>query len=101
MISTIQAVLDHSKARGAAFITAIILANYTNNLRLEGRTFATGRGGTSEAIPPDILSANPLGTGIEPIRTLRQPFARFWELYPKKRSKGDAEREWHKLNPPV
>lgn len=28
-------------------------------------------------------------------------FAAFWEAYPKKRNKGDAEKAWKKLNPPL
>ena len=33
------------------------------------------------------------------IKTIAQNFAQFWEAYPKKKSKGDAEKAWKKLNP--
>jgi hypothetical protein len=30
---------------------------------------------------------------------LAQSFARFWQSYPKRKSKGQAEKAWHKLKP--
>lgn len=33
------------------------------------------------------------------VKPLAQGFARFWDQYPKKRSKGDAEKAWKSLSP--
>lgn len=48
-----------------------------------------------------VADAHLDGDGVEDVKPLAQPdgFARFWEQYPKKRSKGDAEKAWKSIRP--
>ena len=51
----------------------------------------------------DILTraSNQKQTARKPFRSIKQEseFDQFWRLYPKKRSKGQAEKTWVKINP--
>lgn len=59
--------------------------------------------------PPETMNSqkstvshreSPPETKPNQTNTLAQKFARFWEVYPKKRSKGDAEKAFKSINPP-
>ena len=51
----------------------------------------------SEVLPADEPQATTPAKGKSPAQ--QQQFAQFWEAYPKKRSKGEAEKAWAKLKP--
>lgn len=50
---------------------------------------------SDKGAPPKQLT----GTGQEQDRNISARFARFWDSYPKKKSKGDAEKVWKRLKP--
>lgn len=63
---------------------------------------------SESSLPPRVKDASPrvLGEGRkegrkgkEPASVTRERFEEFWDAYPRKRSKGQAEKAWSKLKP--
>jgi hypothetical protein len=74
--------------------------NYTKDLQVTGKKLSKHKE-VEEEVEVEVYKppVSPKGDSVGPKKILLKRFETFWSHYPKKKSKGQAEKTWLKLKP--